>query len=681
MHHQSFIPFMTLATCFVLSVAGCDSGDIGGGNGNSDDNQNVNNNGNGNDFPNDGGIAAFWANDGGDKVAREELRASTNSTSVQNSVWDGNAISIFGARNEVVSFNLVLEAPSDRNVADVGVSFDTLTGPGGATINSEPASGDGVFDWTRRNIELFYVRYLQIKGISSDLAYDDYDERHIPERFRRPWTGPGDGMGGWTDRPDHDKYYPDIAVPLELVGQFDITAVQNQSIWVDVFIPQDATAGQYDGVVQVTEDGTATAEIPVQLTVRDFTLPDEPSAKTMVFLGYEDVNMRYVGEEYPESGSANDATSRLVRDRHFLLAHRHRISLIDNNGDGGEEDRPNDDWLARLDGSLFTPENGYDGPGVGVPNNVFSIGTYGSWSWQGEGEAAMRQHTDAWVQWFEANAPDTDYFLYLTDEPGEDEFPQVEQWARWINDNPGPGSSLRSMCTISIPEARASTPSLDAPTAWARFGITSEWQDAVDELKANPGKSIYMYNGLRPASGSFATEDDGVALRELAWGQYKMGIDRWLYWESTYYNNFQGGTGQTDVFRTAQTFGGEPDPDDARGENAFNYYNGDGVLFYPGTDMVFPNESYDVLGPIASLRLKQWRRGIQDADYLTMAAAIDPQRVAEIVNEIIPTVLWELGVEELNDPSYVLADISWPTDPDAWEAARAELANIIESGQ
>ena len=97
--------------------------------------------------------------------------------------------------------------------------------------------------------------------------------------------------------------------------------------------------------------------------------------------------------------------------------------------------------------------------------------------------------------------------------------------------------------------------------------------------------------------------------------------------------------------------------------------------------MVYPQESYGVRGPIASLRLKHWRRGIQDADYLTMAAAIDPNRVAEIVNEIIPSVLWELGVEEVNDPSYVLTDISWSTDPDVWETARAELADIIESGQ
>jgi hypothetical protein len=63
-----------------------------------------------------------------------------------------------------------------------------------------------------------------------------------------------------------------------------------------------------------------------------------------------------------------------------------------------------------------------------------------------------------------------------------------------------------------------------------------------------------------------------------------------------------------------------------------------------------------------------------------MAAAIDPVRTAEIVDEIIPKVLWEVGVTEEWDPTWVLADISWTTDPDVWEAARKELADIIEGG-
>jgi hypothetical protein len=84
------------------------------------------------------------------------------------------------------------------------------------------------------------------------------------------------------------------------------------------------------------------------------------------------------------------------------------------------------------------------------------------------------------------------------------------------------------------------------------------------------------------------------------------------------------------------------------------------------------------MGPFASLRLKHWRRGIQDVDYLTLAAAINPSRTAEIVDEIIPKILWEYGVADPGDPTWVLTDISWPTDPDDWEAARAELAGIIQ---
>ena len=399
-------------------------------------------------------IAAVWANEGGDKVTRDELRASANPGAVINSVWDGTKVTLFGARNEVVAFNLILEAPT-TSAGNVTLTFDTLTGPGGAVIRSAPASGDGVFDWVNRPIELFYVRYVEIKGLSTDLFFAgfNYDERHIPQRFRRPWTGTGDGTGTWQDRPDHNKFYPEIAVPLELVPGFTIATGQNQSIWVDIYIPPSMPPGRYNGTVTIRENGTTLHQIPVELSVRGFTLPDVSHAKTMLFMGYEDINARYLDVDYPDEGSAQDNASRLIRDRHFQLAHRHRISLIDGNersidwdDNGIPLDRPHPQWLPRLDGSLFTAANGYDGPGVGVGNNIYSIGTYGSWSWQGEGETAMRSHSDGWVTWFEANAPDTEYFLYLIDE--SDDFPQIQQWAQWIDNNPGPGQRLPSMATM-----------------------------------------------------------------------------------------------------------------------------------------------------------------------------------------------------------------------------------------
>ena len=623
-------------------------------------------------------IAQVWANEGGDKVTRDELRAVNDPDATLNSVWDGRSISLFGARNEVVSFNLVLEAPT-TDAAGVDVTLTELTGPDGASITTRPASGDDVFNYVGRNIELFYVRYLEIKGLSTDLFYAgyDYDERHIPERCRRPYDADGEGAGGWEDRACHNKFYPDIAVPLELHSPFTILAGTNQSIWGDIYIPKTAPAGSYTGVVTIREDGALTWQIPISLRVRDFALPDLPNARTMLYLSSENINDRYLGEDnlYPEPGTAVYNQSLELADRHFQLAHRHKISLIDEYFEIGQMD---DAWTSRLSGDLFTAARGYDGVGVGVGNNVYAIGTYSSWPWQDGGQEDMWANTDAWINWFGAQgfSTPTDHFLYLIDE--SDDYAQIEDWAGWMDENPGPGQRLMSLATIDLPTVAEETPSLDIPTSWYSVGLGDLWGNTADSYAASPDKRFYMYNSNRPGSGSFAIEDEGVALRELAWGQYKMGVDRWFYWESTYYNNEQGNTGQTNVFQQAQTYGDLEGFDNVLGETGWNYLNGDGVLLYPGTDTRFLGDSYGVMGPFASLRLKHWRRGIQDVDYLTLAAEIAPERTAEIVNEIVPTVLWEVGVSDPEDPTWVLTDISWSTDPDVWEAARAELGDIIE---
>jgi hypothetical protein len=47
---------------------------------------------------------------------------------------------------------------------------------------------------------------------------------------------------------------------------------------------------------------------------------------------------------------------------------------------------------------------------------------------------------------------------------------------------------------------------------------------------------------------------------------------------------------------------------------------------------------------------------------------------------MVPVVLWEVDIDQPLDPTYRHMDISWNTDPDAWENARAALADIIEDG-
>src|ERR1019366_6545181 len=68
-------------------------------------------------------LSSVWANDGSDKVWRQELRASRG-LDVRNTVWDGVTIKQFGARNEVVSFAVILE--SQEGADALSVSFQEL---------------------------------------------------------------------------------------------------------------------------------------------------------------------------------------------------------------------------------------------------------------------------------------------------------------------------------------------------------------------------------------------------------------------------------------------------------------------------------------------------------------------------------------------------------------------------
>ena len=94
----------------------------------------------------------------------------------------------------------------------------------------------------------------------------------------------------------------------------------------------------------------------------------------MVYFSRENINKRYLGDD---SLADDNAGAIALRDSHFKVAHRHKISLIDH--ETAANDRPSNEWLSRLDGTLFTSANGYDGPGVSTGNNIYSIATYGTW--------------------------------------------------------------------------------------------------------------------------------------------------------------------------------------------------------------------------------------------------------------------------------------------------------------
>ncbi|WXB20281.1 DUF4091 domain-containing protein [Pendulispora albinea] len=150
-------------------------------------------------------------------------------------------------------------------------------------------------------------------------------------------------------------------------------------------------------------------------------------------------------------------------------------------------------------------------------------------------------------------------------------------------------------------------------------------------------------------------------LRANGWIAARYGITRWFYWESTFWlDNNRGGRGGPhgfDPFVIAETF------HNTRGDHA----NGDGILLYPGTQIVpgMHDEGVPILLP--SIRLKNLRRGAQDAAYFQLARAIDPATAEAIADDLVPDVLSSAGRHP-----------SWPERGIPWLTARKQLLDILD---
>jgi hypothetical protein len=182
--------------------------------------------------------------------------------------------------------------------------------------------------------------------------------------------------------------------PWNLSRKFTIQQGQNQSVWVDIYIPKTAAPGVYQGTVKVLESGSVSRQVPVQLTVFNFQLPDQPTSKTVTYLDTTDIMWRYAAGHGGYVNWASDAGRKVqaVTDKYYQLFHRHKLSLMGEN-ESPNVDKPADSSISRLDGSLYTAANGYDGPGVGSPNDVFGIGIYGTWNFKNDQNAFLTTPT------------------------------------------------------------------------------------------------------------------------------------------------------------------------------------------------------------------------------------------------------------------------------------------------
>ena len=93
----------------------------------------------------------------------------------------------------------------------------------------------------------------------------------------------------------------------------------------------------------------------------------------------------------------------------------------------------------------------------------------------------------------------------------------------------------------------------------------------------------------------------------------------YFYWHAVHWrhNSQKRGERNQNVWADSITFDnrGQPNkPIDDQG-----YIHGDGVLLYPGEDVLHPDQDRGIRGPISTIQLANLRRGLQDQQYLTLA--------------------------------------------------------------
>jgi hypothetical protein len=557
-------------------------------------------------------LAAVWALDDGTKITAGEVG---HPLARGNGVYSPAppAIRLFGLRNEIVAFQVILQGGA---VATGGVTV-TLDAVG--PIDNRGATDDPDHYFVDRYIEIFEQRYLHISERSHTIPW-------LPGSAAEP-AGPT----GWV---------PDALVPHR--APVHVPARQNRGIWVDIYIPRDAPASVHRGTLTVRVDGQPCAlpacTLPITLEVLPVAVPDTSPIQTMLWASAvaSDEPERVMPRYFADHRRAPDAALAAIRRRHHHLARRYRITLI-----ATEHDEPTEDLRQRLTGAAFSRAAGYGGPGEGVGDDLCAIHVYG-----GRLTPAQAQR---WHAWLAKHAPGVHAFLYVVDEPSD----------------PARIPEFNRIAAAAEPIDAFVTTAYDARYAeFDIFAALPSLHGRADEAALTAGKPLWVYNGVRPYSGSFAIDDVAISPRVNPWIQRAHGVPRWFYWEATYYEDFQGGRSHIDVLRDSPNFSNR------NGDRV----HGDGLLMYPGRDHLFPASDLGVDRPLPSIRLANWRRGVQDVAYLDLVRSAGHGAMAD---RLIATML----PRSLGDGSRDDAAVSWPEDGERWLAARRVLFQTLQRGQ
>jgi hypothetical protein len=561
------------------------------------------------------GVRRIWAVNDGEKIERDAI---THPAAARNSAWDGRTVHVFGARNEIVAFQLIVEADA-RGIDALGVHLAALASRSDR-ITYRPPAADPT-DSVDRPIQIFTENYMLVTTPSqASWVYD----------WKSP-AAPADPTG-WK--------------PVQLVPEnakrgkgglpIAVRPRENQAIWVEIYIGRRREPGVYRGTINLSADGTQ-GSVPIELEVFGFTLPDENSMHAMLFYTSDQAELYH---------------GRNMDPAYNRFAHRHRVELVH----AYDETTIAAVW-DRFSGAEFTRDRGYEGPGEGTGNVLAPRSFYGPGR-DFDDRASAWTKSDAWMTFLRERLPRAITFLYMPDEPRPPAYRRILTLAGNVHSNPGPGRALPIFVTSKYVQ-----PLDTAIDIWCS-GPKGFQLDVVSKERAR-GREYWFYNGGRPQGGAITIDAPATDARATIWAAFKHDVRVYFYWHSVHWrhNSQKRGERNQNVWANSITFDNRQEPGDA------GFIHGDGVLMYPGEERLHPEEDRGVSGPVGTIQLANFRRGLEDHQYLTLARKLGLEsEVTNALQTIVPRVFSDAGER-----------VSFPETGDPYERVRLQLARAIAS--
>lgn len=564
-------------------------------------------------------VRHVWAVNDGEKIEKDDLN---NRNRANNSVWDNRKIKIFGGRNELIAFQLIVEADGG-GIDELTVSLPELKQKNGSGKIAYASPAIDPTDYVGRPIQLFSVNYMYVAGAS-----------------RASWvfrtgspSAPKDPLG-WKPV----QLVPENARPGRGGFPLKIAPLQNQAIWIEVYTNRNLPAGVYEGVVEVNADGQRKT-VPIELELFDFTLPDKNSMHAMI---------------YYESSQPEMYQGRNLDTEYHRFAHRQRVELV--HAYDVETARA---AMNRFRGDDFTRARGYEGPGENVGNRIIPASFYGPGSDYDERQSAWKR-SDEWMSFLEKVLPDHITFLYMPDEPGPSEYERIWRIAKNVHANSGPGKRLPIFVTKQY------TKELDGAIDIWDSGPQGYDINRAEKERAS-GRDHWIYNGGRPHGGAVVIDSPATDPRAIMWACFKHEINVYFYWHGVHWrhNSQKQGERRQNVWANPITFDNRKQQ--RKSINDQGYINGDGVLIYPGEDKLHPPEDRGIAGPVSTMQLANFRRGLQDHQYLTLARKLGLNSlVDEALRTVVPRVFSDANLT-----------IGFAETGDEYERVRYRLARAL----